>query len=132
MRHMWTRSHAQVRNGINILFCSVFILHVLFYVIKQHIIKLSSGGIVSDSSGMRLHVTSNLRPNDIGNIQIGQNDIDIPGETDEILVSGTCPAKCTGLMLPKPIYITNVYLHMHGLGKLSLFHLFTEINCFWR
>ncbi|XP_060562497.1 dopamine beta-hydroxylase-like [Ruditapes philippinarum] len=70
----------------------------------------------TDSSGMRLHVTSHLRANDIGNVQIGQNDINIPGETDHVLISGICPGRCTGLMLPSPIYITNVYLHMHGLG----------------
>ncbi|XP_060578464.1 dopamine beta-hydroxylase-like, partial [Ruditapes philippinarum] len=81
----------------------------------------------TDSSGMRLHVTSHLRANDIGNVQIGQNDINIPGESDHVLISGICPGRCTGLMLPSPIYITNVYLHMHGLelctkstGKRSL------------
>ncbi|XP_045163897.2 DBH-like monooxygenase protein 2 homolog [Mercenaria mercenaria] len=84
----------------------------------------------TDCSGMRLHATSNLRPYDVGNVQIGQNTIDIPGEASDVLISGTCSSKCTGLMLPRPIYITDVYLHMHGLGTRSALevHRDREVN----
>lgn len=68
---------------------------------------------------MRLHVTTILRQYDIGNVQIGQNDITIPRDSDKVFISGTCSRRCTGLMLPMPVYITDVYLHMHGLGKIK-------------
>ena len=70
-------------------------------------------------SGMRLHVTSELRAHDIGNVQIGQNAIAIPADTNKYVISGECPSSCTRVMLPRPIYITEIYLHMHGLGTVS-------------
>ncbi|KAH3790318.1 hypothetical protein DPMN_168516 [Dreissena polymorpha] len=73
-------------------------------------------GDLTDQSGFRLHVTTRLRPYDVGNVQIGQNKINIPGMTSSTAVSGTCPGLCTQLMLPAPIHLTEVYLHMHGLG----------------
>lgn len=90
------------------------------YILLQ--VHWNNKGVFSnqtDSSGMRLHVTTNLRPYDIGNVQIGQNAITIPGNSNEVLVSGICSQRCTGLMLPMPVYITDVYLHMHGLGIRS-------------
>lgn len=74
-------------------------------------------------SGMRLHVTSQLLQFDIGNVQIGQNAIAIPANTMDYVISGECTSWCTGAMLPSPIYITEIYLHMHGLGK-------TDFTCF--
>ncbi|WAR14568.1 MOX11-like protein, partial [Mya arenaria] len=71
---------------------------------------------LTDQSGMRLHVTSSLRPYDIGNVQIGQNEIHIPGLRQSNPVSGGCSGRCTGLMLPRPIHLTDIYLHMHSLG----------------
>lgn len=67
---------------------------------------------------MRLHITSHLRSHDIGNVQIGQNAISIPANTSDYVISGECPSRCTAVILPTTIYITEIYLHMHGLGKL--------------
>ena len=75
---------------------------------------------------MRLHVTSKLRPHDIGNVQIGQNEIHIPGNSQSHPVSGECAERCTGLMLPRPIHLTDIYLHMHGLGNITLL-VYTQI-----
>ena len=84
-------------------------------------------------SGMRLHVTSELRAHDIGNVQIGQNAIAIPADTNNYVTSGECPSSCTGVMLPRPIYITEIYLHMHGLGTVKcVFCLHNIITTLYR
>ena len=68
-------------------------------------------------SGIRLTYTKNLRKFDIGNVQVGQNQIDIAPLSKEFTVTGKCSSKCTSLMLPRSVYIARAYLHMHQLGK---------------
>ena len=70
---------------------------------------------------MRVYYTQNLRKYDSGNVQIGQNDLEIlPGSTN-IDQSGGCSSFCTQHILPHPIYITRTYQHMHYLGKYRNF-----------
>ena len=73
--------------------------------------------MLSDNSGMRIHYTDNLRPYDIGNFQTGQNEIEIPAESRDFIVTGSCSSTCTSRMLPYSINISAVYLHMHDLGR---------------
>lgn len=70
----------------------------------------------TDNSGMRIYYTNRLRPYDVGNFQIGQNKIEIPPVSRDVVITGSCSSTCTSLMLPHPIYITSIYLHMHDLG----------------
>ncbi|OWF56201.1 Dopamine beta-hydroxylase [Mizuhopecten yessoensis] len=70
---------------------------------------------LTDNSGMRIYYTSKLRHYDVGNVQIGQQDLDIPPNTVHN-ESGGCSGTCTGAMLPYPVYLTRTYIHMHHLG----------------
>ena len=81
------------------------------------ILRENSFSNATDNSGMRVYYTQNLRKYDSGNVQIGQNDLEIlPGST-YIDQSGGCSSFCTQNILQHPIYITRTYLHMHYLGK---------------
>ncbi|CAG5131304.1 unnamed protein product, partial [Candidula unifasciata] len=74
-------------------------------------------GIV-DNSGLRIHLTSNLRKNDAGMLVVGQQYLQI--ETDEqgtgdLSFSSVCPERCTKVMFSSPVYITSAVNHMHYL-----------------
>ncbi|XP_062607315.1 dopamine beta-hydroxylase-like isoform X2 [Saccostrea cucullata] len=69
---------------------------------------------ITDDSGFRIYYTTRLRKHDLGNIQIGQNDISIP-PLSETIVRGSCSRQCTRIF-PHPIYLTRTYIHMHYLG----------------
>ncbi|KAL4220934.1 hypothetical protein ACF0H5_019200 [Mactra antiquata] len=88
-----------------------------YLLLQVHMNNKGAKDNIVDSSGMKLHITDNLREHDIGNVQIGQNNIDINGGRSDVLITGKCNSRCTSLMLPRPIYITDIYLHMHKLGK---------------
>nr|XP_022338364.1 dopamine beta-hydroxylase-like [Crassostrea virginica] len=76
----------------------------------------------SDDSGFRIYYTTRLRKYDLGNVQIGQNDIAIQ-PFSETTINGSCSPQCTGIF-PHSIYLTRTYIHMHYLGikgRLDLF-----------
>ncbi|KAK7481426.1 hypothetical protein BaRGS_00027382 [Batillaria attramentaria] len=75
---------------------------------------LASG--LTDNSGMRVYYTDDLRPYDLGHVQVGQQDLEIPPKVTRHAQSGGCSAECTRLMLPHPIYLTRSHIHMHYLG----------------
>ncbi|KAL5014909.1 hypothetical protein ScPMuIL_009179 [Solemya velum] len=78
----------------------------------------------TDNSGMRIYYTTKLRQHDLGNVQIGQNDIEIPPLTPSHNTVGSCSGSCTRQMLFQPIYITRSYIHMHYLGENGTFDLY--------
>ncbi|XP_055997218.1 DBH-like monooxygenase protein 1 isoform X2 [Ostrea edulis] len=76
----------------------------------------------TDDSGFRIYYTTTPRAYDLGNVQIGQNEISIPPQS-EVTVRGSCSTRCTR-MFHHPIYLTRTYIHMHYLGtsgKLELY-----------
>lgn len=75
----------------------------------------------TDDSGIRIFYTKHLRHYDVGNVQIGQNDLEIPPMSVNVTQQGGCSDTCTSLMLPHPIYLTRTHIHMHNLGKSTLF-----------
>ncbi|XP_063410638.1 dopamine beta-hydroxylase-like [Mytilus trossulus] len=79
---------------------------------------------LTDNSGIRLHYTDKLRKNEVGNVQIGQNDLEIPVRSDHFLKNGSCSETCTQRMLPHPIYLTKTYIHMHNLGVAGKFEIY--------
>lgn len=95
---------------------------------KCHV-NFIDGDFFSAMPGVKLHLTSKLLAYDIGNVQIGQNAIEIPANTSDYVISGKCPSSCTGVFLPSTIYITDIYLHMHGLGKCI--RLFVIVSSFF-
>lgn len=83
----------------------------------------------TDSSGMRLFLTPNLREYDAGILQLGhpvdpRSMVIPPGET-AYAVDGLCAAGCTENMFPEEgITVFGVNLHSHMAGKkMSLRHI---------
>ncbi|XP_033730292.1 dopamine beta-hydroxylase-like isoform X1 [Pecten maximus] len=82
-----------------------------------------SAANLTDNSGMRVYYTNRLRQYDVGNVQIGQQDLDIPPHTIHN-ESGGCSGTCTAAMLPHPVYLTRTYIHMHYLGIHGLLEVY--------
>jgi len=71
-----------------------------------------------DSSGVRIHYTKELRPNDAGIMAVGQQIISIPPKTESYEVVGTCPGACQQQKLDDTgIKIFSFALHAHQLGR---------------
>lgn len=91
-----------------------------FYVIQMHYNndKIVEGA--HDSSGVRLHITTNLRKYDAGVFLTGatEKDIIIPPKKKAFTVTSVCPAYCTEAAFPKDgIKVYAYLLHMHLLGS---------------
>lgn len=71
--------------------------------------------VLKDDSGFRIYYTTRLRQHDLGNVQIGQNQIAIQ-PLSETTIKGSCSSGCTR-MFPHSIYLTRTYIHMHYLGQ---------------
>ncbi|CAH1784321.1 unnamed protein product [Owenia fusiformis] len=71
----------------------------------------------TDSSGVTLFYTPNLRPNDAGVFVVGQRYLDIKPGLESHTESAMASSSCTRQTLPYPIHILNTALHMHYLGK---------------
>lgn len=84
-----------------------------------------SAANLTDNSGFRIYYTTKLRQYDVGNVQIGQQDLDIPPHTIHN-ESGGCSGTCTAAMLPHPIYLTRTYIHMHYLGVNGLLEVYRD------
>ena len=83
---------------------------------------------VLDSSGIRIHYTEHKRRYELGNVQIGQNDIEIAPNSLRIEHAGSCSSYCTSELMASPFYLTRTFIHMHSLGTylktcLWLFYL---------
>ena len=87
----------------------------------------TSHSVPLDNSGIRVYYIKTLRPYDVGNVQIGQDNLFIPPRRPLTVQEGSCSGTCTRLRLPHPIYITRTYLHMHHLGE----RLNCELKIFW-
>uniref|UniRef100_A0A8C4R5W3 Dopamine beta-hydroxylase n=1 Tax=Eptatretus burgeri TaxID=7764 RepID=A0A8C4R5W3_EPTBU len=83
---------------------------------------------VSDSSGIRLHVTPQLRKYDAGIMEIGivySPRQAIPPSQAVFTLSGYCPSSCTSTALPAHgIWVFASQLHTHLAGRKVFTHLF--------
>ncbi|KAJ3185377.1 hypothetical protein HK101_009814 [Irineochytrium annulatum] len=72
---------------------------------------------VFDNSGIRLRYTSQLRPNDIGVLTLGNEEIKIPGNSTSatVLKPNICPGDCTR-KFPGNLTVVGSGPHMHMLG----------------
>eukprot|EP00947_MAST-08B_sp_MAST-8B-sp1_P002487 g2487.t1 len=72
----------------------------------------------TDSSGIRVHYTPTLRPNDLGVLAIGSGGpgISIPAGQAAFDYKFTCPAGCTN-QLPNDMTVTGTFLHAHKVGR---------------
>ncbi|CAG5121431.1 unnamed protein product [Candidula unifasciata] len=89
-------------------------LHSLSLQIHYNNAKLAAG--LADSSGVRVYYTTRLRKYDAGNVQIGQNDLQIPPGVAAFPQYGFCSSDCTNKWLQQPIYLTRAHIHMHYVG----------------
>ena len=71
---------------------------------------------LTDSSGMKVYYTPNLRQYDAELFVFGQEYLSIPPMTDNITYEATCPSDCTIDMFKQKVYITRAINHMHYLG----------------
>ena len=93
-------------------------------------LSISTAFSFADTSGIRLYYTKHMRNYEVGNVQIGQNDLEIPAGSRHLLQSGSCSSTCTKRMLPHPIYLTKTYIHMHNMGRLniSIYHQLVSVR----
>ncbi|GFS22593.1 dopamine beta-hydroxylase [Elysia marginata] len=75
---------------------------------------------ISDSSGFRVYYTRRLRKYDVANLQVGQNDLEIPPGQGRYPQTGSCSSACTSQWLKQPIFLTRAHVHMHYLGDGGL------------
>ncbi|GMI03346.1 hypothetical protein TrLO_g13982 [Triparma laevis f. longispina] len=72
----------------------------------------------NDSSGLRMHYTPNLRPNDVGVMYTGAlPGIDIPPGEDSYELNARCPSHCTTQIEEGGIKIFSSLLHAHTSGR---------------
>ncbi len=71
----------------------------------------------TDSSGLKLHYTPNLRPYDAGSVMTGPFSLMIPANAAAVPQPGRCGSTCTG-ELPHDVTVVQAMLHMHQLGMV--------------
>ncbi len=69
-----------------------------------------------DRSGVALCTTQTPRAQEAGVITLGSAAITLPPGTDNLAVTGVCPALATA-MLPEALHVLSSFPHMHQLGK---------------
>ncbi|GFO42330.1 DBH-like monooxygenase protein 1 homolog [Plakobranchus ocellatus] len=78
---------------------------------------------MADSSGFRIYYTRELRKYDVGNLQVGQNDLEIPPGQDHYAQTGSCSSECTSQWLSQPTFLTRAHIHMHYTGDGGVLEL---------
>lgn len=86
-------------------------------MIQYHWNNPAKGGDFTDSSGLKLYYTPNLRPYDMAMFMTGQNFIQIPPRSHDVMATSDCSSTCTRNLLQGDIYVTDAANHMHYLGK---------------
>jgi hypothetical protein len=72
----------------------------------------------TDSSGLRMYITPNLREHNIGSLLVGDTVFKLPGGDSSVTVINECPGDCTARMFPEEgITVTNFIVHQHLFGK---------------
>ncbi|XP_033297183.1 MOXD1 homolog 1 [Bombus bifarius] len=98
-----------------------------YYMLEVHYNNPDMKKVV-DSSGVRLHLTANLRPQEAGILVAGVAVSPlhlIPPRQKEYATAGYCTPHCTNTMFPEGgVNIVSVVLHSHLAGRrLSLKHI---------
>ena len=73
----------------------------------------------SDTSGMTIYLTPNLREHNLAYFNTGPKDLVIPPNQESYIKEGICSGKCTNESLDNSIFITSSHLHMHYLGEYT-------------
>ncbi|XP_060066098.1 tyramine beta-hydroxylase-like [Ylistrum balloti] len=80
----------------------------------------------TDSSGMKLYFTSNLRQHDATTLTVGTTYIEIPPGEENVEVEALCSSDCSSRYLSGPIYIISAENHMHLLGRKQKIQLYRK------
>ncbi|BFZ04322.1 hypothetical protein BsWGS_07362 [Bradybaena similaris] len=72
---------------------------------------------LTDSSGLVLHFTRNLRPYDAAVFLVGSTHFDIPPKQKHPIIRSNCASGCTKTLIKGSINITSAWNHMHTLGR---------------
>ncbi|PAA77227.1 hypothetical protein BOX15_Mlig028174g1 [Macrostomum lignano] len=70
----------------------------------------------TDSSGLALYFTPNLRKYDQGTAMYGEGNLVLPPRQPVVNFNHTCPSVCTEKYHTETRYITGAGIHMHGYG----------------
>ncbi|KAI9347692.1 PHM/PNGase F domain-containing protein [Obelidium mucronatum] len=91
-----------------------------YFALQIHYNNQNQLSNVKDSSGLRLDYTNELRPNDIGVLILGSEDINIPGNSPNYTSTpwNVCPSDCTK-KFPSALNVISNGFHMHTLGHNS-------------
>ncbi|XP_012543741.1 MOXD1 homolog 1 [Monomorium pharaonis] len=98
-----------------------------YYMLEVHYNNPTMKRVI-DSSGIRLHLTSQLRPQEAGILVAGVAVSPlhlVPPQRKEYATAGYCTPHCTNTMLPENgINVVSVVLHSHLAGRrLTLKHI---------
>ncbi|KAG7210089.1 hypothetical protein KM043_011660 [Ampulex compressa] len=98
-----------------------------YYMLEVHYNNPSMKKVI-DSSGVRLHLTPNLRPQEAGILVAGVAVSPlhlVPPRQKEYATAGYCTPHCTNTMFPdEGVNVVSVVLHSHLAGRrLSLKHI---------
>ncbi|XP_060062797.1 uncharacterized protein LOC132543325 [Ylistrum balloti] len=72
---------------------------------------------LTDTSGMALFLTPNLRQYNLSTFRIGDIYLSIPPKEKSFAVEGTCASSCTRNQLTGPISVYQSFDHMHYAGR---------------
>ncbi|KAI9002470.1 PHM/PNGase F domain-containing protein [Hyaloraphidium curvatum] len=89
-----------------------------FVLLEMHLDNVAGEPDTTDSSGMRLSYTPNLRAQDMGVLTLGvfTQQIVIPPQTSNYTIRSICPSDCTSQLSQKST-IFGAVLHMHTAGR---------------
>ncbi len=87
-----------------------------FYILQIHYHNTAQYPDALDRSGVALCTADEPRPQTAGMFTLGTLGIDIPAQTDDHAVEGTCPSWITSY-LTAPLRAIASFPHMHELGR---------------
>ena len=92
-----------------------------FVMLEVHYNNPDKRSGIIDSSGIKFHITADLRPHDAGIMELGliyNNWMAVPPHTAQFPLTGTCVPQCTAVGLPsRGIVVFGSQLHTHGAGR---------------
>ena len=92
-----------------------------FFVMETHYDNAAMRGDIVDNSGLRITLTSELRPNDAGTLELGSdvnNHMVIPPYSKAFLNSGYCSQDCLAEGLgDQEMHLFATRLHSHLIGR---------------
>ncbi|BFZ04320.1 hypothetical protein BsWGS_07359 [Bradybaena similaris] len=89
---------------------------VQFLVVQYHWTNGEERTDLTDSSGLMLHFTPNLKPYDASVFLVGPTFFEIPPKQKHAVVKSNCASGCTKNLIKSSINITSAWNHMHLMG----------------